>query len=148
MTSLDMAGMSLTLLSYDMDPEAAVDSESNTDGGAVESGSKPDAAWAHLLELLDAPTAAPGWPYRGPALPAPHDPASLSDIKAPLPAAAQAGAGGSDVVPPPPAGGLSAAAAALGRALRGAATAVVAAEAELDEMDAKVGREGYERVKE
>ncbi|KAG2427354.1 hypothetical protein HXX76_012548 [Chlamydomonas incerta] len=144
MTSLDMAGMSLTLLSYDMDPEAAVDSQSNTDGAAASSGSGSgsgsgkDAAWAHLLELLDAPTAAPGWPYRGPALPAPYDPATLADVPAPLPVA-KAGPGGGDAMPPLPAGGLSAAGAALGRALRAAAGAVVAAEAELDEMDAKVG---------
>ncbi|KAG2424502.1 hypothetical protein HYH02_015172 [Chlamydomonas schloesseri] len=146
MTSLDMAGMSLTLLSYDMDPEAALQE------AAAEPGSKEDAAsasssssWAHLLQLLDDPTSAPGWPYRGPALPGAFDPASLAAVRAPLPAAASAAAGapgpgaGGEAVPPLPAGGLSAAAAALGRALRGAAGAVVAAEAELDDMDAKVG---------
>ncbi|KAG2493199.1 hypothetical protein HYH03_008619 [Edaphochlamys debaryana] len=91
MTSLDMAGVSLTLLSYNTDEgEAGAESEAGGEGAP---------AWEELLALLDAPTAAPGWPYRAPAIPGPHDPETLADIPAPLPAGTSDAI---DVPPPPP----------------------------------------------
>lgn len=125
MTSLDMAGVSLTVLSYDVE-------------GAEEGAGAP--SWDELLQLLDAPTDAPGWPVRGAAVPAPYDPQTYSDVPAPLPAAPQQEAAGeADAAGSGPAGGGDAGA-ALGRALAAAAEALVAAAPELDAMDAKVGR--------
>lgn len=127
MTSLDMAGVSLTLLSYDVE-------------GAEEGAGAP--AWDELLQLLDAPTDAPGWPVRGAAVPAPYDPQTYGDVPAPLPAAPQqeaageAAAAGAGAGAGPAGGGDTGA--ALGRALTAAAEALVAAAPELDAMDAKV----------
>ncbi|EFJ46445.1 hypothetical protein VOLCADRAFT_62675 [Volvox carteri f. nagariensis] len=96
MTSLDMAGVSFTLLSYDLDD-----------------GQSPN-GWDELLELLDAPTTAPGWVTTG--------------------AAGEGAAAPPPPPPPPPRPGE-----VLGRALRAAAEALMVVAPELDEMDSRVG---------
>lgn len=155
MTSLDMAGMSLTLLSYD------VEDEEHGDG------------WDELLELLDATTDAPGWGGLAVTsnVPGPYDPSSYEDMPAPLPA----GGDGIEVPPPPPStrpsrrdsGSCSSSSSGdedelspedvgklappnpsrprsqpgevLGHALRAAARALLTAASELDDIDSKVG---------
>ncbi|GIL91803.1 hypothetical protein Vretimale_7317 [Volvox reticuliferus] len=164
MTSLDMAGMSITLLSYDLEDEH------HREG------------WDDLLELLDSPTVAPGWVGAGlgrVAVPGPYDPSSYDDIPAPLPlrdneieippppeeekeeeappppppppqrreSSSSSSSSSSDdeeepvppsPPPPPPPPKLNPGE-ILGRCLLAAAESLLAAAPALDEMDAKVG---------
>lgn len=115
MTALDMAGASITLLK-------------------TQAGTGAETAWPlagkTLLELLDAATEAPGWSGK---------PAHIDNGKAPQPLPdlghhkEASAADGSGAAPATPAG------VALGAALRAACEVLVASEAELDALDAKVG---------
>ena len=102
MTSLDMAGISLTLLR----------------------------ATAEQLQLLDAATAAPGWP----AAPAVYTPGK---VPAALPASSASSAVAAGAAAAGAAG--SAQGAAVAAAVQAAAQALVAAAEELDVLDAKTG---------
>ncbi|GFR46029.1 hypothetical protein Agub_g7300, partial [Astrephomene gubernaculifera] len=139
MTSLDMAGVSLTLLSYDLDPECKNFQTADAANaiGEQQPQSEGQHSWEELLGLLDAPTNAPGWLHKTstctappPAVPGPYNPESYGDLPAPLPLPPAGGDADVEVPPPPPA--VMTHGSVLGRVLRAAAESLLAAAADLD----------------